>query len=485
MRRILFFLLFIFIFPTNIFSQFKTDNINYTNKIELQNSNTWAIEGGFTNFIMHGDLRSIGTSKKGSYLNFGGFLSVTKMFNPVLGLEFKLNYNKMAGASQLFSSVYDVLYASGANNENLWFKGKSYGGEINMVLSFTNLYFKNKNKWNLVGYFGAGYHQYTSALYETLPNGVDKLHVDFAQNSRRGDYASSIFFTAQLGLKRRISNKVDLELRPSAYLNNEDHLDATISNKQNWEMFFVTHLGISIKLGKQKIFTLWGGNAKTEIQDFQIIDTDGDGVMDQLDKEPNTPKGVLVYGNGIAIDSDKDGIPDYKDKCPLKFGLITNNGCPIAKDTDGDGILDEIDLCPTVKGPQSNHGCPKLPTIEKQNIQQKIGTLAANIYFDSNKAKIKPVSLYTLDKIIKLMKKVPTIKFVIEGHTDNKMSDRYNLLLSQKRAVKVKTYLLRNGIDSSRLTSIGYGESRPRYSNDTPGGRQLNRRVEIKPIEEK
>jgi outer membrane protein OmpA-like peptidoglycan-associated protein len=218
------------------------------------------------------------------------------------------------------------------------------------------------------------------------------------------------------------------------------------------------------------------------VNNFKIIDTDKDGVMDQLDIEPNTPAGVMVYGNGKAVDSDKDGLPDYKDKCPLKYGPISNEGCPLNIDSDGDGIMDGEDLCPNTPGVIENRGCPKQEVGKPENVTQQIGLLAASIYFDTNSDKIKSISFATIDKIINLMKKIPNVKFVIEGHTDDRNSDRYNLYLSQRRAASVRKYMVKQGIVTERLQSKGYGESRPKFSNGNAGGRQLNRRVEIKPV---
>ncbi len=77
------------------------------------------------------------------------------------------------------------------------------------------------------------------------------------------------------------------------------------------------------------------------------------------------------------------------------------------------------------------------------------------------------------------MKEYPNANFHIEGHTDSRGSDSYNLNLSNERAASVRTYLTTIGISGARLTSEGYGETRPVESNKTAAGRQANRRVEI------
>ena len=466
-------------------SQEKNNRIVSSKAITIEQNNTWAIGGGLSNFIMHGDLRSIGTGELGNFWNFGGYLYIDKMFNPILGLEMKFNYNNMSGGAQYFSDIYDVLYVDGTTiNNNLFFEGRSFGGELNMILSFSNIFQRDTKKWHLAGYLGVGYQFYNSRLFEKSIDGSKTLLVDFGTNPERNNVneATSIFIAAQLGLKYRLSKKLDLELRPSWYFNNEDHLDATISDKQVWESYFVTHLGLTVKLGKKESYTIWDqGGRNEEKESFAITDSDGDGVMNELDVEPNTPKGVKVYGNGQAVDSDNDKIPDYKDDCPFEPGTLENKGCPLYQDSDNDGILDHKDLCPMDAGPKENKGCPRLKENDKVTIIKYISELAANIYFDTGKFFLREDSEKTLDQIANYMTELPKMKFKIEGHTDNRDSDSRNLYLSQKRADAVMKYLMRKGIKRKRLSAKGFGEYIPLYSNDTPQGRQLNRRVEIRP----
>ncbi|WP_343330684.1 OmpA family protein [Polaribacter staleyi] len=494
MRRIYLFILFSTFIIAQSFSQSNDGKIIHKDSTDVKSTdiikenNTWAIGGGFSNFIMHGDLRSIGVYDDSNYWNFGGYVYVDKMFNPILGLEFKATYTKMSGGVQSFSNGYSLRYVPNniISDSDLRFEGRSYGAELNLIVSFSNLFKRDTRKWNIAGYFGVGYHQYDSALYKTDPTGTtpDELLVDFGYNPDRNSVneASSIFLSTQLGIKRRLSRRVDLEFRTGMYFNNEDHLDAAVSDKQTWESFFVTSLGVVLKLGKKKEYIIWVKDPAPG-EEFKIIDTDNDGVMDQLDVEPNTPKGAMVYGNGQAVDADKDGLPDYKDKCPLEYGPISNEGCPLNVDTDGDGVMDGKDLCPNTPGPVENRGCPKQEVVPPVNITQQIGLLATSIYFDTNSDKIKLISYSTIDQIIMLMKKIPDVKFVIEGHTDDRNSDKYNLYLSQRRAESVRKYMIKQGIVNDRLKPKGYGESRPKFSNANAGGRQLNRRVEIKPID--
>ncbi|MBS1917263.1 MAG: OmpA family protein [Bacteroidetes bacterium] len=205
-------------------------------------------------------------------------------------------------------------------------------------------------------------------------------------------------------------------------------------------------------------------------------DTDGDGIPDKDDKCPNVA-GVARY-NGCPIpDTDGDGINDEVDKCPTVAGVARYNGCPIP-DTDGDGINDEEDKCPTVPGVKENQGCP----LVKEEVIKKVMVDAKNIFFNTGSAKLLPKSFKSLNEVAKILKDDPNLKLDIEGHTDNVGKPEKNQLLSENRAKAVLDYLTtKGGIDASRLSSAGYGDTKPVASNKTAKGKAMNRRVELKP----
>ena len=103
-----------------------------------------------------------------------------------------------------------------------------------------------------------------------------------------------------------------------------------------------------------------------------------------------------------------------------------------------------------------------------------------NIFFDFDKATIRPESANELDRLIKLLTENPTLKIELGSHTDSKGSDDYNQKLSQSRSQSVVTYLIGKGIATDRLVAKGYGETVPVATNDTEAGRQENRRTEFK-----
>lgn len=118
-------------------------------------------------------------------------------------------------------------------------------------------------------------------------------------------------------------------------------------------------------------------------------------------------------------------------------------------------------------------------TIELKNI--KIGSKIAlrNIFFDTGKATLRSESNAELERLVKLLKDVPSLKIELSGHTDNTGSATLNQKLSQERAQAVVNYLVSQGIDKSRLTAKGYGDTKPIASNSTAEGRQQNRRTEF------
>jgi OmpA-OmpF porin, OOP family len=105
--------------------------------------------------------------------------------------------------------------------------------------------------------------------------------------------------------------------------------------------------------------------------------------------------------------------------------------------------------------------------------------VTTGIKFDVNKATIKAESLGTINYVVKMMQEHPELKFSVEGHTDSDGDEASNQKLSEVRAQSVVDQMVKLGVDNSRLTSKGLGESKPMAGNDTPEGKAQNRRVEF------
>lgn len=201
-------------------------------------------------------------------------------------------------------------------------------------------------------------------------------------------------------------------------------------------------------------------------------DTDGDGIIDSEDACPDMAGLKALKG---CPDADGDGVADKDDKCPEVKGPKENAGCPWP-DRDGDGVYDKDDKCPDVKGTKANNGCPEVT----EEAIKKLNDYAKTILFDTGKATFQKQTYPVLVAITSILKEYPESKFSIEGHTDSVGSDVLNQKLSEDRAAAVKNYLVENGISSNRLTSAGYGETRPIDTNNTKAGQANNRRVEVK-----
>ncbi|MDT8450336.1 MAG: OmpA family protein, partial [Wenzhouxiangellaceae bacterium] len=102
-----------------------------------------------------------------------------------------------------------------------------------------------------------------------------------------------------------------------------------------------------------------------------------------------------------------------------------------------------------------------------------------DLLFATDRANLEPGADRHLDRLVGFLERYPERRVEIEGHTDNVGAGEYNLGLSQRRAESVLNYLTRRGIDSNRLSALGFGQERPIASNLTAAGRQQNRRVEI------
>ncbi len=204
-----------------------------------------------------------------------------------------------------------------------------------------------------------------------------------------------------------------------------------------------------------------------------IPDTDKDGINDEEDKCPTVP-GLARYQGCPIPDTDKDGINDEEDKCPTVPGVARYQGCPIP-DTDGDGVNDEEDKCVTIPGPRENQGCPIIP----EEIKKRVNVAAKNILFVTGSAKLQTKSYKGLNDVVKIMQENPGMSLAIDGHTDNVGTEESNQILSDNRAASVKAYLVSKGIDESRITAIGHGELVPIADNKTAAGRQQNRRSEL------
>jgi OOP family OmpA-OmpF porin len=213
-------------------------------------------------------------------------------------------------------------------------------------------------------------------------------------------------------------------------------------------------------------------------------DSDGDGIGDRQDQcilDPEDTDGYLDDDGCPDSDNDLDRVLDVSDHCindpEDPDGFEDSDGCPDF-DNDKDGILDTDDECPNVKGDVANNGCPK--KYEGVEITETHIKINQKIHFAYNKAIIKKDSYWILNQVAQVLKDNSEITLSIEGHTDSRGGDAYNMKLSARRAKAVMDHLVKKGkIRRKRLTSKGWGETKPIDTNLTDEGRAANRRVEF------
>ena len=218
-------------------------------------------------------------------------------------------------------------------------------------------------------------------------------------------------------------------------------------------------------------------------------DNDKDGLPDVSDQCPNEPEDLDGFEDMDGCpdpDNDKDGIPDVKDQCPNEpedlDGFEDEDGCP-ELDNDKDGIPDHLDQCPdqkeTINGEADEDGCPDEGEAHVEVTSEKI-TIDTRIQFAFDSDRIEAESFSILNQVGLTMLANPQLaKIRVEGHTDERGSDIYNLELSQRRAESVVRYLVGRGVPAARLEAVGYGETKPIINKSTEEAWATNRRVEF------
>ena len=223
-------------------------------------------------------------------------------------------------------------------------------------------------------------------------------------------------------------------------------------------------------------------------------DNDQDGIEDAVDQCELEPEDIDEFEDSDGCpdpDNDGDGYLDVDEECdnePEDDDDFENDGCPDL-DNDGDGMLDRPDRCPNeaedFDGFEDEDGCPEegsgLITLTCEAVE-----ISEQVQFESDSDEILEESYELLDQVATVLRTATYIQLVrVEGHTDDRGDDDYNLDLSNRRANAVMTYLIDNGgIDGTRLTAEGFGESQPIADNESSDGRRQNRRVAFVIVEQ-
>jgi OOP family OmpA-OmpF porin len=195
------------------------------------------------------------------------------------------------------------------------------------------------------------------------------------------------------------------------------------------------------------------------------LDQDGDTVPDSEDWCSRTPAGQRVGANGcgvadIQVVCDR-GLPEPKPRVVPTAGRQS-------RDSDGDGIDDEDDKCP---------GTPRDAEVDDNGCVKIEKVVLRGVNFATGSARLLPAAHETLRTVAGAMKANEKLEIEVGGHTDSVGNDSNNEKLSERRAKAVKDFLVSEGVDEDRLSTKGYGESKPADTNDTAEGRANNRRV--------
>jgi uncharacterized protein (TIGR03382 family) len=227
---------------------------------------------------------------------------------------------------------------------------------------------------------------------------------------------------------------------------------------------------------------------KNEYQDDDgcpdtLPDTDGDGLVDRVDECPQQPEDMDSFQDEDGCpddDNDEDGVADAADGCVNEYGPAENRGCPDT-DRDNDTVVDRLDNCPDEPGTAANHGCKRRQRVRLAATKLEI---LETVHFQNNRAGIHRRSHALLRDVAQVLIAHPEIQHVrVEGHSDDRGNDTYNLQLSQRRADEVVAFLVKQGVAKERLEAIGYGETKPLVLNDSKKNRAINRRVEFNIVE--
>ncbi|EON77759.1 Thrombospondin type 3 repeat:OmpA/MotB [Lunatimonas lonarensis] len=369
-------------------------------------------------------------------LNIGSAdIGVRYMFNEKFGAKLDYGFGSFSNEANTpsFSSNYYRVNLQGVANL----------GRIMSWETFTR-------RVNLLGHFGAGIGRLTPQE-GTFANEADD------------QYNFIVGLTGQIKLGERVALNGDVSTilagrQDLSFDGNSRIIRTTPGHYGVNGVYWTGTLGLSFYLGSGSTHADWYIRdsqyaTKQELADQigqirdMLKDSDGDGVPDYLDKEPNTPAGARVDSHGRTLDSDGDGIPDHLDKCPF------------------------------VPGPASLDGCPPPDTVEEVDwLKKAINDGYVNVYYAFDSAKPLGYSSSAINYVANFMKRNPGVKVELKGFADELGPEDYNMKLSERRAKSVYDILIAAGIDASRISYKGYGEDTS-VDKRSADARQLARRV--------
>ncbi|REC47952.1 OmpA family protein [Chryseobacterium pennipullorum] len=399
--------------------------------------NDWSVSvGAGVPLMQSADLTSIKNGNGKNLIGYSAYVSIDKAISHAFGL--KLQYDR-GETRQGWFNTKDAAPDAKAVAGRTQYDAISILGDIN----FSNLLRRVDNhspyRWALHGYAGIGTLAYKAFQKDARGQ---KLMTEIKPFS-----LGSLFMQAGTGVKFKVNRRVDLEGRLMYVITGDDEFDGggkaysavNQRSEQTSDNFFNATLGLTYKLGKHESHVMWHdplqeiyykldvlANKNQDIEVCKKGDADNDGVCDDWDRQLDTPAGARVDGAGVALDTDLDGVIDLYDKCVTVPGPVENNGCPVKKDNNQTAV----------------------------EVEQTL----KDIYFNFNKATIRPESNSKLDVAASIIKENGG-NYLLTGHTDRKGNAAYNLRLSKERAAAVVRALESRGVNENILKSRGVGSA--------------------------
>ena len=418
----------------------------------------------------------------------GGYSFVEGDYDNSPGYYLGLHVRK--AFDHIFSARVDLHYSvlnSDAPTEDLFYQKSDFttvGGSIQGVVTLNNIRFdKPMRKVNIYAFGGPGVGAVQAS--GTEGNGVETNIVEL------NDLNRAIFWAdAGAGIAFRLSPRFNLGLEYKFMVpfgRYGDLLDGFANPDQPTTTFRdianSPNLRLNFNLGNTETLTepLYWVNPLNQVIDeltelkarpeLDLTDSDGDGIIDMLDQDNETPEGARVDTRGIALDSDNDGVPDFEDTEPYS---------PPGFTVDSRGVAQVPQYLTR----------PEIDDLIRQRIGEidfgggsLDGWFLPMIHFADDSYTIRAADYGHLKNIAEVMKGNPDVRVVVEGFTDKRASDEYNRVLSYNRARSAKEYLVnRYGVSPDRLIIQYEGEGNVLVP--TNGSSFMNRRVEFRVAED-
>lgn len=418
-------------------------------------------------------------------LGITGGLLYKYSFSPTLGVRLGGNLGTLRGSRDKANDKISLSTFSNSpdkdnKGDSYFFKSKFWDLDATVQLVLGNLsYVRKPRPMHLYIFSGLGVmgNNVTGTLSEKDKN-------NFFSSNTKGD--SAFLFKGRnakipigFGISWKINDKFDFGAEYKYNYTRKDMLDGfSFSTWKNRTFDSYSVLGFSLfyKIGKtdeaQHMDWISPTNEMIEDKSNEVSDTDGDGVADNFDTEPNTVKGAKVYGNGVAVDSDQDGVPDYRDSEVLsQCSKVDGKG--VAYDGDGDGVPDCKDEEPNT---------PNGSLVDKAGKKVEIKTASAggsccnctdvvlpSVFVDEDN-EFRPESFSALYLVGSKLQQCPEVEVDIVGY--------YGMNKSSEQSARAKTNLV------IEYLVTNFGISRTKFNVQTQpelmGGKYSKLRIDLK-----